>query len=178
MESSSPPPKVILLGPPGVGKTSLLTRLMEDRKPEPYLSSVGLKVEQTTILVDGESVELMLWDLAGVSHPAALLPYFFQGAAAYLYVVDLSQAASYRRVRIPLRQLQRLLPQAQGLLWANKLDCLGPAERTQLTRRIRPLPDAWVSAKSGEGVHQAFTHLARRLKAAGWTSGDLPCGPE
>jgi len=155
--------KVILLGPPGVGKTSVCTRFIEDRMPEPYLRSVGLRVDQKTMWVAGEPLDLTIWDLAGCKDPAELPAYYLTEAAAYLYLIDLSRRETGRWLRWRLRRVRRLLPQSIGLLWANKVDSLGPEERRKVGARLQVAPDAWLSARSGEGVVAASENLAHRL---------------
>jgi len=59
--------KVIAIGDPAVGKTSLLTKFATEKFEETYLSTVGVQILKVPIeLKDHDAtVNLMIWNIAG-----------------------------------------------------------------------------------------------------------------
>ncbi|MGQ4873349.1 MAG: GTP-binding protein [Promethearchaeia archaeon] len=57
--------KVIVLGDPGVGKTSLLTQFSSKKFKEQYLPTVGANITKEQVKVGDNIVNLMIWDIAG-----------------------------------------------------------------------------------------------------------------
>ena len=61
--------KVIVVGDPSVGKSSLLLKFSSKKFKEQYIPTVGVNItkEQVTLDDNGEKVliNLMLWDVAG-----------------------------------------------------------------------------------------------------------------
>jgi hypothetical protein len=155
--------KIILLGARSAGKTSLVTRLVEGRGPEPYLSTVGLKVDQKSLQVGDQSLHLTIWDLSGAEDVATLPSYYSQGCAGYLYVADLSRAETLRRLRHRQQRLARYLPGCPGLVVANKQDVLSPARLATWRQRLARQQVYLASARTGEGVDRVFQALAGRL---------------
>ena len=57
--------KICMLGAFGVGKTSLVRRYVQSIFSDSYLTTVGVKIEKKTLEVNGESLIMLLWDIAG-----------------------------------------------------------------------------------------------------------------
>ena len=57
---------MILLGQPGVGKTSLLARITHSRNTPCYQPTIGIDFGSTTTsLFDGPVIKTQIWDTAG-----------------------------------------------------------------------------------------------------------------
>jgi small GTP-binding protein len=59
--------KVIVIGDPAVGKTSLLTKFAKNQFEEKYLPTVGVNIvkEQIELKDMNATISLMFWDVAG-----------------------------------------------------------------------------------------------------------------
>lgn len=63
---ASGPFKVMLLGSSRAGKTSILTRIINDKFEESMLTTVGIDFRRiTTTAQDGTKIRIQLWDTAG-----------------------------------------------------------------------------------------------------------------
>jgi len=87
--------KTILAGNFGVGKSSLFKRFIHNEFDERYLTTIGVKVDKKILEVDGKSVKILLWDLAGEVTQDKVPHNYFLGASALIYVVDLSRPGSF-----------------------------------------------------------------------------------
>ena len=156
--------KICLLGASAVGKTSLVRRFVHGMFDERYLTTVGVKIDKRTVELDGDTVNLILWDLSGEDEFSQLQMSYLRGAAGYLFVADGLRPATLAKV-IELEQRAR---DEQGerpfVLALNKADKAGDwrldeAELESLEgqgwRILR------TSALSGDGVEAAFDALAK-----------------
>lgn len=162
--------KVCMVGVFGVGKTCLVQQFVHSIFSAKYHSTVGVKIDRKVVSLDGAEVTLLLWDLAGRDGVEDVSVSYLRGSHAVLYVVDGTRKETCDQV-FELRDLARGavgdVPSAVAL---NKADLLpewaiGPREEKALAdlgwRTVR------TSAKTGEGVEQAFSWLARAAISAG-----------
>jgi small GTP-binding protein len=160
--------KVCMVGLYGTGKTSLVQRFVHSLFSERYLSTVGVKIDRKPVELDGTSVTLMLWDLAGRDGHEDITTSYLRGAHAILYVAD----GTRRETCDQLPELRALVRGAAGevpeVLALNKSDL---RERWTITEADEQgLAAGWdlvrTSAKIGTGVEDAFQRLARATLAA------------
>jgi len=57
--------KICLLGAPAVGKTSLARRFVFSTFSDKYHSTIGVKIDKKSIVVDDMDVNLIIWDVQG-----------------------------------------------------------------------------------------------------------------
>jgi small GTP-binding protein len=158
--------KICLLGAFAVGKTSLVARFVKSIYSEAYLTTVGVKVDKKPVLVDGQEVNLLVWDLAGEDEFQKVELAYLRGAAGYLLVADGTRRATLETAR----QLVRRVTQTHGplpfIFVVNKADLLTDweideamlSECAQAGWRI-----LHASAKTGAGVEEAFQMLATEI---------------
>lgn len=158
--------KVCMIGTSGVGKTSLVAKFVHSIFSDKYLTTVGVKIDKKTVIVDSAEVMLMIWDLAGDDDYQRLQMSYLRGTSGYLLVAD-----GTRRVTLDHAvELQARVAEATGgapfLLALNKADLAGQWEVDDA--RIEELrARGWklfkTSAKEGAGVEEAFAQLGRLM---------------
>ena len=157
--------KICMVGPVGVGKTSLVARYVHSLFSEKYLSTVGVKIDKKVLQVDGTDVTLLLWDLAGDDDFQRLNLTYLRGAAAYLLVADGTRRATLDQAVEIQTRVARSLGSIPFLLALNKADLV--AEWEIEDARVAALArQGWIvhrtSAKEGWEVDAAFVELARQ----------------
>ena len=82
--------KVIVCGRFNVGKSAIVSRLINDRFSESYNVTVGVEYMQTEVLVDDHAVTLQVWDSAGQEKFKSMVKMFFTGVVAVFltYAID------------------------------------------------------------------------------------------
>ncbi len=80
--------KICMLGSFGVGKTSLVSQFVHSIFSDQYLTTIGVKIEKKKISIGTETVNLIIWDIAGDDRFDNLQSAYCKGAAGYLLVVD------------------------------------------------------------------------------------------
>lgn len=158
--------KICMLGGFAVGKTSLVSRFVSSIFSEKYLSTVGVKVDKKPVSVDGRDCTLMIWDVYGQDDFQSVQHSQIRGMAGYLLVVD-----GTRRTTLDTAQkLHELALQVVGevpfIVVLNKADLAADWEIDDTAvfklaeRGGRVLRS---SAKTGEGVEEAFQLLTRSM---------------
>lgn len=67
--------KICMVGAYGVGKTSLVRRFVESMFDEHYHTTVGARIDKKVVTINGASIMLMIWDLAGGDGAHAVEPF-------------------------------------------------------------------------------------------------------
>ena len=57
--------RLVLVGESSVGKSSILTRFVDDEFHDSLLSTIGVDFKFRKINVEGKEVKLQIWDTAG-----------------------------------------------------------------------------------------------------------------
>ena len=159
--------KICLLGDFAVGKTSLVRRFVEGRFDDKYLSTIGVKISRKVVLYDTNTVNLLLWDLAGGDDFSQAGASYLRGAAGALIVCDLTRRETLETFSYYSQQLRSLKVDAALVLLGNKVDLT--AEHTITEAEIQAIattinaPYLLTSAKTGQCVEEAFQQLTARL---------------
>jgi small GTP-binding protein len=158
--------KICVLGAFGVGKTSLVRRYVESIFSDAYLTTVGVKIDKKTVDVGSDAITLLLWDVAGEDDSQAIRMSYLRGAAGYFLVVDGTRAETLDVAgSIQARVTEEIGP-LPFLILLNKADL---EEDWELSRPRAPdfeeraVAVLRTSAKTGEGVEEAFQKLAERI---------------
>jgi small GTP-binding protein len=157
--------KVCLLGGFGVGKTSLVQRYVQSIFSDTYLTTVGVKIDKKTVNVGAAEVTLILWDIAGEDDVRGIRTSYLRGSAGYFLVVDVTRGETLEVARSIQARVTSEIGSIPFLFLFNKTDL----EQWDIPEQsIEDLQDAGhvvlrTSAKTGEGVEEAFLTLAQRM---------------
>ena len=161
--------KICMLGGFGVGKTSLVSRFVSSLFSDKYLTTVGVKIDKKTLKVDDDDVTLMVWDIYGEDEFQTVRDSYLRGAAGYLLVADGTRHATLDTAAALQQKAESVVGHVPFLLLLNKADLDAQwqvNERALLKLVERGWPVVKTSAKTGAGVDDAFTKLARRMTRA------------
>lgn len=158
--------KVCMLGAYAVGKTSLVRRFVKDVFSEGYQTTVGVKITKKELVLDGTELSLLLWDLHGDDEYQTVRDTYLRGAAGALLVADGTRPATLERALALRDRLRELVGRVPAPVLLNKLDLEDEWELDDERLSALGLDPRTVlrtSARTGAGVEQAFTRLARGL---------------
>ena len=161
--------KLIVVGDPSVGKTSLIRRFVDNKFAESYVSTIGVDISRKNIILDKDcSVGLALWDIAGQSQNMA--PYrrrFYQGANLALIIFDITRSKTFNNILGWLEDINQILEKEIPLiLIGNKNDLENhTVTEDQVAAMAAELncPYLLTSAKSGSNVEEAFRYCAYKF---------------
>nr|MDO8086872.1 Rab family GTPase [Candidatus Sigynarchaeum springense] len=163
--------KIVVIGDPEVGKTSMILRFTENVFRKTYIMSIGVNVTTKIIEIGDLQVEFVVWDVAGQSKFDLARRAFYEGASGQLIVFDLTRPQTFDSVAKWHRDIKiSLKKNIPGFVIGNKAD---------LTSRIAVTKDdidpcvastgldyLETSALTGKNVQAAFIKLALQLVAA------------
>ena len=155
--------KVVITGHFGVGKTSLFNRFISNTFNEKYLTTIGVRVDKKSMVIEGQEISLVLWDLAGEVSQEKVPRSYFLGASAVIYVFDLSRPATFSRLEDDLQYILSVLPDVLIRKVGNKKDLV--SDDTLKTIHAQTLPDYFTSARTGENVEELFLGIASTFLA-------------
>jgi len=158
--------KICMLGSFAVGKTSLVRRFVESIFSDNYQTTVGVKIDKKIVRLNGCEVHLILWDLYGDDDFQKIRWSYFQGAAGYLLVADGTRRATFERAMELEERARKEIGSVPFVFVINKCDLPDEWELdTEMEDRL--VSKQWTtlrtSAKSGEGVDEAFLQLTRKI---------------
>jgi len=97
--------KIVLLGDPGVGKTSLVRRYIYDTFQKDYMTTLGVNFYVRTFEYPDAKVKLLIWDIAGQKSRRQIGLRYLQGASGALLTYDLSNHETFDHLTgIPRQQ--------------------------------------------------------------------------
>jgi len=90
--------KLIVIGDELVGKTSILNRFKSNQFNAIYEPTVGLEFQSIPILIDDQSVNLLLYDMSGHQKFRSLIPLYTSDANIILLIYDISKYESFNNI--------------------------------------------------------------------------------
>jgi len=162
--------KVCMLGAFAAGKTSLVQRLVTSVFSEKYLTTVGVKIDKKTVHVADSDVNLVIWDVQGEDPIRDTPAAYLRGAAGFLLVADGTRSDTVSAAHSIHERAKGALGDVPCVLLLNKADLSAEWEIDH--QAIEELARAYAavfrtSAKTGEGVEEAFLALAAALVETG-----------
>ncbi len=155
--------KICMVGAFAVGKTSLVQRFVKSIFSEKYLTTVGVKIDKKTMILGSESVDLMLWDLQGEDEFQSLQVSYLRGSSGYFLVADGTREWTLDKATELRDKVEESVGKLPFLLLVNKAD-LQESWEIEESKLSALMDSGWTiiktSAKSGQGVEEAFGTLA------------------
>lgn len=86
---------MIVIGPPGVGKSCLLNRFTKDEFRDGYTATLGVEFYSKEIKVDNNvSIKMQIWDTAGMESFRSIIRTFYRSSAAVFLVYNIAKYPS------------------------------------------------------------------------------------
>lgn len=159
--------KILMLGDSGVGKTSLVNRYTKDDFNFTLVGTVGVDFKVKKVNVDGEWINLQIWDTAGQENFHKITQSYYRGVQAIMLVYDVSEKKTFDSVEYWMKNIQsHAHSNVQVSLVGNKTDlrvggqmaCVDSVAGLQIARK-QNVPHFETSAKTAENVDRAFYSL-------------------
>ncbi len=161
--------KICLLGAFAVGKTSLVQQYVHSIFSDKYHTTVGVKIEKTQVHLDGEPVDLIIWDLHGEDEFQHVRLSYLKGSSGLIFVADGTRKETLGTA-LNLKQIaENTIGGVPSVILLNKEDLkdqweISPGVLADLEKNR--IPVIQTSAKTGKDVTRAFEQLTRDMLEA------------
>jgi small GTP-binding protein len=158
--------KVILAGDGAVGKTSLIEKFITGKFEKDYKMTLGTNIFAKSFVVDGSSVKLIIWDLAGQPHFKYVRSGFYLGATGALLVYDVTRKSTLENLDNWRAEMEKNTGDVSAaVVVGNKCDLDNMREVKKGEGKSYAdgigAPFFETSAKAGDNVENSFLALAR-----------------
>jgi len=176
--------KLLMIGDPGVGKSSLLLRYADNEFTQNFISTIGVDFKEKDIKVNGTTVTIQIWDTAGEERFRTITSSYYRSAHGMILTFDVTNPATFKSCSKWLQEVERYAEEEVVVFLAgNKCD-LG--ERAVSLTEIEDFKGKYAldymetSAKDGTGINELFEKLTRqvmdRFNGDMWVRGGVEDG--
>lgn len=170
--------KICMVGEAAAGKTSLVRRFVHDVFNDAYSATLGARVTKREVHFRGLEVErhvrvdMTLWDIMGERFVRdELRESYLLGAQGVIAVADLARPSTMEALETWVDWVRNAVGEVPVVYAVNKFDLLPEVMRRPSDEELENafgMKDVfwfYTSAKSGHGVANLFTSLAKQVLA-------------
>ena len=160
--------KIILVGDPGVGKTSILTKFVTNEFQSVYSSTIGVEFKLKDIYVNNNCARLKIWDTCGQEKFRAITRQYFKNSNGVFIVFDLTNKDTIKRLNVWMKDINdNITNDFFVFLIGNKVDIkdrdISISEEAKQFANNKKINYYEVSAKTGSGIYNVFEKMANKL---------------
>ena len=170
MSDEPPSIKITLLGNPGVGKTCIISRYIDNVFNENNASTIGANYSEKTIVKNGKTYNLDIWDTAGQEKFHSLGKHFYKDSYVVCLVYDITNQESLDALKsVWYPDVQKYGEKYAVLaIVGNKSDLYESevvADEEQAKAFAKEINATFMltSAKSGDGIEKLFNVLTDKI---------------
>ena len=167
--------KIVLIGDTCVGKSCILVRFSDDVFVENYVTTIGVDFRFKTMIVMDKIVKVQVWDTAGQERYRSITNAYYRGAEGILIVFDLTQKESFENIENWINEVTVYTGKDVIMIClGNKSDLKKGIDKNLIDefQKKTGLEIINVSAKTGDGVEEAFKHIIELLIKKNMEKGD------
>ena len=158
--------KIIFVGDAGVGKTSIINRIVDNPFNEAYEMSIGVDFMSKNLRYHGQNIKLQIWDSAGQEKYKGLIPSYVRNSSIVFVVYDISSKTSFNNVPSWISFIKSI-ENTTIILCANKTDLT--------TREVPKNEGEQFAQKEGIAFFEVCAKTNENIKLMFYTAiADLP----
>ncbi|XGW20881.1 hypothetical protein V3C99_004114 [Haemonchus contortus] len=166
--------KILVIGDPGTGKTSIIRRFVHDVFTANYKATIGVDFAMKRMTLDDDTqVYLQIWDISGQDRYGVMTRVYYKDANAAIVVMDATNDQTKEGAYRWKADLDQKLILTDGshipcILVVNKCDLENNITDEELNdmKLTYSFTDVMrASAKEDFGIQEAFTAVAKRILA-------------
>lgn len=161
--------KILLVGDTGVGKSSLITRFVDDLYSDMFISTIGVDFKIRTADIDGSRVKMQIWDTAGQERFRTITSSYYRGSHGIIIVYDVCRLDTFQSISKWVKEIEK---------YSNgnciKVVCGNKTDFKSETKVDRDMAESWcrtvglshfeTSARTNYCVSDMFFTIAQMIK--------------
>jgi len=163
--------KIVVVGEPDVGKTSLIKNFVEGAFPKDYIPTIGANFFVKNVFFKANNDEydckLGIWDVAGQIAWSAMRMQYYKGADGVFVMGDLMNPKTFDKIKeFWIKDIRDCLPEIPIILLANKADLISKPSTsisTLIDGSLGIQTYLKTSAKTGENIQAAFQEIIKSI---------------
>ena len=156
--------KIIFVGDAGVGKTTIISRVMDNPFNEVYEPSIGVDFMSKIIKYRGQNIKLQIWDTAGQEKYKGLIPSYVRNSSIVFLIYDISVKSSFDNIPNWITFI-RSIENTTLVLCGNKIDL----EKREVTKEEGEA----LAQKEGIGFYEVSAKMEKKIKNMFYSVVDL-----
>lgn len=163
--------KIILIGSPAVGKTTLVNRFLTDKYEENYIPTLGVNIMMKGLTIDTNKIRLSIWDVGGQAKWDLVRETYYSGARGAIVVFDLTRPSTLLMVTEYIKNFKETVTKEVPLiLLGNKVDLvdsrkIDPEKGKEIKEQIKAIEYFETSALDGTLVEESFKKITEQILA-------------
>ncbi|EHL30577.1 Rab family GTPase [Legionella drancourtii] len=159
------PCKIILLGDSYVGKTTLLQKYIGEGDPDCYYATLGVEQKLKTIALFNQTINLRIWDAAGVPKLRHLVKTYLHEAHGALICFDVTKTSSLHNVDTFVELFRQHQKNAPIILVGCKTDLKRVVSTEQAQAKAEQLGVVYIETSGSKktNVDEVFTQLIQQI---------------
>jgi small GTP-binding protein len=157
--------KIIFVGDAGVGKTTIISRIMDSPFSDTYEPSIGIDFMSKNIKYHGQNIKLQIWDTAGQEKYKGLIPSYVRNSSVVFVVYDVSSKTSFDNIPKWINFIKSI-ENTTLILCGNKIDLQNREVQKETGEEFAKKEGIFffeVSAKTNENVKNMFYNVVVEL---------------
>ena len=159
--------KVVAVGHPAVGKTSIILRYTTGSFREHYIPTLGVDFAIKKLELDNHTVRLQVWDMGSQDFLGSVRSGFYPGARGAVFMYDVSRRESFEAIQRWKAEVDAHLTKYIGILVANKIDLISEreisAEEGKKLAESLDMDYIETSVKLNQNVNEAFRVISQEI---------------
>jgi small GTP-binding protein len=163
------PIKIVVIGDPYVGKTSLVTKKTKGFLPEKYLITLGVNISTYSLEYEGKTFKLQIHDIAGQKSFQSVRTSFYGGSHGAIVVFDLNNIKSFQALIEWIREFKEFCGGIPIIILGNKSDLsyrvITQEQMDNLFEKAKISSNCYLetSALDGTNVDEAFELITEKI---------------
>ena len=160
--------KVLVAGAGGVGKTTLLHRIVHNKFVENTKITIGVEFFLYNLTVNNIEANLQLWDFGGQERFRFMLDSYVMGAKGALLLYDMTRMKTLDKLNEWVEIVRKHDPELPILFIGTKKDraqekSVDDDYAREFMAPLKLFDYIQISSKSGEGINEAFEMIVQQI---------------
>lgn len=175
--------KLIVIGNSNTGKSSLLSRYVDDQFTSNFITTIGIDFKIKSLEFKGKRFKVQIWDTAGQERFRTIAKLYYRNVDGALLCYDCTNEESFAHITHWMAELNQYAnkPEMVKIICGNKIDSTDqiiPTDKLQALAKIHNCKYFETSAKLNVGIDTLFTELFTDIYNVRFANNKAPIDDE